>query len=1063
MRLLCLTMGVAAIGWLANLGGFVSEAHAQSPPELSILSPAPDGWTRLRLAGSTNEIWNIWKIDASEDLVEWKPIAVLHASRFVWFWTDPFILNYEDPAAPDHRRRFYRASVGGGEDSEWKNQVYFPADFYVAGGQFGEAGLRWIKFAILTDDPFRVYYQDSDSYLFHYDFATVHLDPLKGIGREEFDRVALHVDGQEVVLGALLFPPLSLLAPNSGRATVPEFGIQFVGLDPYPSEQIARWFRLVSSTVAAPPDTRGIYMPVFEQMLAARLDREFLLACGIEVDTPNRWLSGDVCYAEGWVLGKLKYFPPDQIEAAYADGRLTPDDILVTDAVPAEMPLVAGIISLEPSTPNSHVSIMARSYVIPFVYLARREDRERVLGQVGGEFLLQAASESGRSTVWAFAVDPHLDDALRGELLELRTVPPVNFPAKAHFGGLAISADALTPADIQFFGGKAAHFGLLRRAIPSNAPPAIAFSFDLWDEFMDQVVGGGMTLRDEIQERLSRHSYPPEMVAFRADLAAIRQMITKTASFNAVQRQAIIDALSGFDADRNIRFRSSSNVEDGETFTGAGLYDSFSGCLRDDLDGDSVGPCRCDPEEDGERGVFRAIQKVYASFYNNNAVLERLRRGVTEEQAGMALLVHHSYPDELEMANGVATCLTTERWRTAEMVTQAGAVSVTNPDSSAQPEVMDEGLVIRQGSSLVPLGATVMSMPGDYVELRDLLFDAASAYHAFYPAKTNSLLDFEYKKIQPGRLEVKQLRPLPLPDAENEVTPFLLSDPVEYWVPQGETESVFRFHQPKLRLTLATRNMRLNQTNLVDGFYNHGRLEYLEEAEIRTMEGSFFSWPEATQTMHPIANGWILTNRWSVGEGLDCRAYELETYVTYSPTTARSPVRTLNDLTSYGLSLRIEFAEPQLAIDGVGNLTSFTNARLSLRPRPAATGIGLRQERGFSVGPVQIRTVFYWWEPGEGFSIKTFELERWEETSITGLTAEPIVLRSYYSQTYGPGHHNFSEEFVFEPRLEPGLAVDQLTELEAANIRLVYVAGSPLDDRWRVFILGSDGQVREVR
>jgi hypothetical protein len=163
------------------------------------------------------------------------------------------------------------------------------------------------------------------------------------------------------------------------------------------------------------------------------------------------------------------------------------------------------------------------------------------------------------------------------------------------------------------------------------------------------------------------------------------------------------------------------------------------------------------------------------------------------------------------------------------------------------------------------------------------------------------------------------------------------------------------------------------------------------------------------------------------------------------------------------LSLRIDFADPQLAIDGVGTLSSFSNAGLALRPRPAATGNGLRQERGFSVGPVQIRTVFYWWEPSEGLIIQTFELERWEETSITGLTAEPIVLRGYYSQTYGPGHHNFSEEFVFEPRLEPGLSVDQLNELEAANIRLVYVAGSALDDRWRVFILGSDGQVREVR
>jgi hypothetical protein len=140
---------------------------------------------------------------------------------------------------------------------------------------------------------------------------------------------------------------------------------------------------------------------------------------------------------------------------------------------------------------------------------------------------------------------------------------------------------------------------------------------------------------------------------------------------------------------RKIRFRSSSNVEDGETFTGAGLYDSYSGCLLDDLDGGSTGPSRCDPTQPEKRGVFRAMQKVYARFYNDNAVIERLRRAVDESKAGMGLLVHHSYPNDIELANGVATYHKSGDWFDVRMVTQTGAVSVTNPDSSAQPEVVD--------------------------------------------------------------------------------------------------------------------------------------------------------------------------------------------------------------------------------------------------------------------------------------------------------------------------------------------------------------------------------------
>jgi hypothetical protein len=83
-----------------------------------------------------------------------------------------------------------------------------------------------------------------------------------------------------------------------------------VGQDPYPPEQIARWFELVRSTVATAPNVRAVYMPVFEQTAVARANQDFLLERGIEVDTPARWLRGDICYAPGWALGGLKYIPP---------------------------------------------------------------------------------------------------------------------------------------------------------------------------------------------------------------------------------------------------------------------------------------------------------------------------------------------------------------------------------------------------------------------------------------------------------------------------------------------------------------------------------------------------------------------------------------------------------------------------------------------------------------------------------------------------------------------------------------------------------------------------------
>lgn len=1041
--------GVLLAGWM----GVVPELSAE--PQLSIAPPWANRWAQLRVAGATNVAWTL---EASEDLLSWRSIATLHALEFgpFWFWTNPTVLNFQDAAAPDLLRRFYRASAAPLTfTDDWRNQIYFPSDPFAAAGQPEEDSVRWVKFAILTNEPVRIYYQDSRKYPFHYDFATARLDPLKQVSREEFDRVALHTNGQRVVLGAVLLPPASAI--SFGGSRISEFGVQFIGQDPYPREQVAWWFDLLRSSVAAPPYVRAIYMPAFEQTPLARANLDFFLGRGIEVDTPARWLSGDIGYAAGWTLGQLKYFPPDEIDAAYADGRLTPEDILVTDAVPASIPLVAGIITLGPSTPNSHVAIMARSYGIPFVYLAHPEDRDRVLGLAGKEIVLQAESGSGGFVVQAFAVDPGLDAALRAELLALKAVPPLNFPAKAHRGAIAASLDSLTPSDMQYFGGKAAHFGLLRRAIPTNSPAGIAFSFDLWDEFMDQVLLTGKTLRDEIRDRLSRHLFPPDMTALMADLAAIRQMITRAASFSPTQKQAIIAALAGFDSDRNIRFRSSSNVEDGETFTGAGLYDSYSGCLEDELDEDSDGPSHCDPTENEERGVFRAMQKVYASFYNDKAVIERLRRGVNEDQVGMALLVHHSFPDEIEMANGVATYQKKTGWvRTVEMVTQAGAVSVTNPDSSAQPEVVDEGQVVRQGSSLVQLGATVMSWPSDYSALLELLDGVAAGYQQFYPDKTNFLLDFEYKKAQPGVLEVKQVRPLPLPNTDQSITPFLLNDPVEYRVFQGETQAgAFPLHLAKTRLTLATRNMRLQETNFAAGFYANGRLEYVDGGEIKAVNGPLSSWSNAYYATYATAHARILTNRWSVGDGLARRDYELVTVLSYSPTSVEAPVRGLGGL-AHDLTLSVGFASPP-----EGNLTPFTNVTVGLWAGSVDPRNGLRQERTLSAGHIRIETAFFWLDlPDE--IIKTHGLQRWEETRITGLTTEPIVLRGDYSQTYGPSHHNFGESFVFEPRLEPGLPPEQLSALAAANVRLIYVSRGDLDEFARMFILGLDGQVRWI-
>ena len=87
---------------------------------------------------------------------------------------------------------------------EWKPEIVSPEDPFRRGFEWHVPA--WTKFTILSCDPETVYFQDSRKYAFHYDFATSHLDPLLGLGRQEFDQITLYAAGREAILGAVVEP-----------------------------------------------------------------------------------------------------------------------------------------------------------------------------------------------------------------------------------------------------------------------------------------------------------------------------------------------------------------------------------------------------------------------------------------------------------------------------------------------------------------------------------------------------------------------------------------------------------------------------------------------------------------------------------------------------------------------------------------------------------------------------------------------------------------------------------------------------------------------------------------
>ena len=1041
--------------WIGLSLGVGTDSSLAAEIRLEATQSTPGGPIHLNGTGITNASYRLERSTNLQEWQEWLRLIPNNGSFHV-----------QDGQVSESNSTFYRfGSSTLTSIDDWKNQATIPNDPFMTLGEGGD--IFWIKFLILTNDPTRVYFQNSSKYVLHHDFARVRIPQFSGISRVAFDEVTLHLTNQQAVLGSVMVPV---------RTNLNEVGIQFAGQEPYAPEWIAKYFHAVRSALDIPAATQVFYFPAYEQTEAAQTAEPTLKAQGVSLGSVFRWVNGDQVYSPGWALGRFRYIAATNISAAYTSGQLRPTDILLTDGIPAELPFVAGIISLTPATPNSHVAIFAGANSIPFAYVQETTRQEQLRQLDGREVILRCSVRYGYNQITVADVQGQLDDAARVELLKLKTPPPVNLLPKQHLGQLSINADVLQLKDRAYFGGKAANYGILRRMAPNNSEPGIAFSFDLWDAFMDQTLPGGISLRDTIRTHLSGvTNYPPEMSAVQTHLAAIRDLITGVASFNAEQRQAITNALSLFDPTRKIRFRSSSNAEDSKSYVGAGLYDSFSGCLLDDLDTDESGPCQCDATESKEKGVFRAIQKVYASFYNDNAFLERLRHGMDESQVAMGVLVHYSAPDTVEIANGVAQMYYVlpkffgPRQLVGDFVTQWGAVSITNPDGSAVPEVArvtEFGLeILRQHSSLVPMGSTVLKSPSDYTALFSLMQKVYSHYSTVSGNTTAAgpLLDFEFKKIQPGKLMLKQVRELPQ-ESTTQADPFLVNEPTTYWVFNSEQSSVMADHRLKCFLTLQTGNQRLDTASLDTCFYKDGIFEYRLGDTAETLSGSPTTWPNASHSVTQTSFGRTVQDRWTVGTGTHQRTYVLNTVV---PLVAanESLVVTSRDLRKW---LEVTYATAQPNPEGAKLTTE--SVRLVMAPDPATLAPGTTET--FQAGKYAITISFLvskaavdgpplTVDPNPYGSFPAY-YPSWAQTTITGLLPDPIVLKGYYASTGTLGHQRRFQWFVLEPATDPTLPLEQRQALEAADIRLIYIYREPYTNLTRIQVLGANGIFRSL-
>jgi rifampicin phosphotransferase len=449
--------------------------------------------------------------------------------------------------------------------------------------------LPHVLFVIDRRDHNRIYYVNTKRYKFHKDFVNGTYLSLER-GQEFFENNYLKPN-RRFILGTIAY-----------QTPVQRWTFEFWEGDLIPPDQI----QLAAGTI-----NNSFFAPVAFKPNSSRQDEASANLAGLQ-----RVLQTEISKNQEYqplnvarTLGRIHIIPKldEHVEIGF-------NEILVLDEVPVQLPPVAGIITTKPSTPLSHINLLAKGWGIPNVYIKNAQELFKQYNGWWVEF------DARHDTYSIKRADTSALDEYQRRLKERLDVMKPR--SDLSVTGIA-DLNAQRASSVIAYGAKSANLGELTHARLKGivVPPGFTIPFFYYDQFLKE-----NKFDDAIYQMLNDQKFVHDPAYRRTYLTKMRERFQQ-GTINAELKAETLRRLHTEFPGKGVFARSSTNSEDLPNFNGAGLYTSMPNLRSDEQ-------------------LLEGIKTVWASVWNFEAYEARERAGIDHAKIYMAVLIQEGINSE---------------------------------------------------------------------------------------------------------------------------------------------------------------------------------------------------------------------------------------------------------------------------------------------------------------------------------------------------------------------------------------------------------------------------------